>query len=280
MQRFRLALASFCVVTFCIGEFTFGQCPLPRRQHAWGSFRVGSWKTVRVLYENLDSRGNVVSTSSKETTTTLVALDNETYTLRIEVALEVAGKKFDSEPQTMTYRFDGEDDGAVTEMKKIGTHELEIDERRIPCEVHEIVTNIGDTKRKSTVYYSEDVAPHVLRRETVTIGSNGESGEHSSLVEVVAVSMPHEFDSSLKTVSQIKTVHRGPKGTTVTREFHSPDVPGGVVYHSSSELDESGATVRRSTLSLLDYDLGDGDPVAKRQGIFARRRDRRSPRQP
>ena len=67
---------------------------IPREQHPWVQFKIGSWKRVKTITETLDAKGAVVSTSVTETTTKLVDVDDEGYTLRIDAVVEVAGKKF------------------------------------------------------------------------------------------------------------------------------------------------------------------------------------------
>src|SRR5687768_11687188 len=72
--------------------------PLPQEQHPWGRFPSGSWKSVRVVTETLDDKGEVANVTRTETRTTLVAADERGYSLRIESTVEVAGKRFASQP--------------------------------------------------------------------------------------------------------------------------------------------------------------------------------------
>jgi hypothetical protein len=53
------------------------------------------------------------------------------------------------------------------------------------------------------------------------------------------------------------------------------DVPGGVVSHSSKEVDKNGRLLRRSTLELVDYNI---DPDRERSGLFGRKRPNRRPK--
>lgn len=244
---------------------------IPSQHHSWGRFKPGSWKTVRVRTENLDAFGNVASTSITETTATLTEIDETGYTLRIEVIVEVAGRQYVSEPKTTRVGYSGEKDGQSVSLKSMGSEEFVVSERKIPCEVREVVINGGDTKRVTQLHYSSRLAPHVLRR--TTIASNVEDGrtDYSSEVETLAIDMPYQVLTEMKSTSFNQTVVEHAGGKSMTLEIHCMDVPGGVVSHTSKELDKSGAVVRRSTLELVDYyvDTGESAPV---QSHWLRRR--------
>ena len=76
--------------------------------HPWGQFEPGTWKMVRVVTETLDEQGQVVSTSRTDTKTTLLEVSNDSVTLEVEACMEVAGKRFQVEPQTVKEGFHGE----------------------------------------------------------------------------------------------------------------------------------------------------------------------------
>ena len=60
--------------------------------HPWGRFDPGDWKTVRVITETLNEQGQVVSTTTTDTKTTLVDRDHDGVTLEIQACMEVAGR--------------------------------------------------------------------------------------------------------------------------------------------------------------------------------------------
>ena len=45
----------------------------PRNLHVWGRFDAGTWKQVRIVTDTLNSRGQVVDTSTTDIKTTLLA---------------------------------------------------------------------------------------------------------------------------------------------------------------------------------------------------------------
>jgi hypothetical protein len=257
----------------CTGQ----ESGLPMDQHPWGRFPVGSWKSVRVVSETLDAAGNVANIIRTETRTTLVAADARGYSLRTESTVEVAGKRFASQPQIVKHGYYGEAAGQMVNVKKLGDAEVTIDGRTIPSEVREATFESEGLKRTSTIHYSSRVSPYQLRRETVT-GGSPEDQQSVTKVEAIALDMPHKVLDELKSAAFVKTTRRTTQGTKVTLEVHCDSVPGGVVSHSASESDTSGQLVRRSTLELIDYAIGghppNTDPTTRRR-MFHRTRSRR-----
>ena len=72
---------------------------------------------------------------------------------------------------------------------------------------------------------------------------------------MVAIDLPWEILGEIKNVACVKTVQKHAKGTVTTLAMTSAEVPGGVVYHTSSETDASGRLTRRSVLQLVCYGL-------------------------
>lgn len=93
----------------------------------------------------------------------------------------------------------------------------------------------------------------------------------------ISLNMPGDVLGKTRNGSYVKTTHRNGKGTVTTLAFVSPDVPGGVVSHSSKEVDKNGRLVRRTTLKLTEYSA---DPDKDRSGPFARKRARRDRNKP
>lgn len=246
-------------------------------QHPWGRFPVESWKSVRVITETLDDAGNVASATRTETRTTLVGVDQHSYSLRIESTVEVAGKRFASQPQVVKHGYYGEPAGQSVTVKKQGAADLSIDGRTVPSEIREATFEVEGVRRTSTIHYSDKVSPYQLRRET-TIDGGPEEQRSTTLVETVALDMPQKVLGQLRTAAYLKTVRRSPQGTKVTVEVHCDDVPGGVVSHAANETDAGGRVTRRSTLELIDFTIGGhpatADPTTRRR-MFHRQRSRR-----
>jgi hypothetical protein len=249
---------------------------IPREKHAWGRFEPGAWIKVRKLTEELNSQGNLTSVSTTETKTTLLQLDEKRFVLQSEVTVEVSGKRFTAQPRTVALGYQGETNGEAVSVRKLGSDMFDLGGVKSPCDLLEVTIGEGSSKVVSTVSYSDRVTPFVLRRETKTPGATREQPprQHTQ-VEVLAVDMPYRVLTELKSVAFIRTVQRLSKGSVVTVEVYCPDVPGGVVAHTSKELNEAGQPLRRSTLELSDYGLGDDSEEDNPRFLLFHRRPRR-----
>lgn len=247
---------------------------IPRDRHAWGRFVPGSWTKVGKVTEEFNAEGQATNVSTTETTTTLVAVDDRGFTLQYDVAVELAGKRFAAQPKTVRLGYLGEGAGEAWSLRKIATDALDLGGRKTPCDVLEAIVGDGASRIVSLIYYSERVAPYVLKRETKSLGSTPEQPpRQQTVVEVMAVDMPYRVLGEIKTVAYVRTIQRTAKGSTVTVEVCCPEVPGGVVAHTSKECDDVGQTLRRSTLELRDYGTSD---TSEPRHFWFRTRPRRS----
>lgn len=238
--------------------------------HPWARYGLGSWKQVRVFTETLDKNGLVESVSTTDTKTTLVKFDEGSYTLKAEVTVEVAGKRFQAEPKYVTQGLYGETPGQRVTVKPVGEKDVAINGRRYLCQVLQTTIQGDDILKAGTVYRSEQVAPYVLKSETKTSDLQGKPVSEST-VDVLAVDMPHKVLTEIKPSSLVASVHRQSDGSsTVTIEVRCVDVPGTTVSHSSKELDAHGRTIRRSTLELIDYEVL--NPIQQTSGTLGKKR--------
>jgi hypothetical protein len=229
------------------------QSGITAKLHPWGRFDPGAWKLVRVVTETLDEHGRVVSTNSADTTTALVDIDNDGVTLEIRTCMEVAGKRFQAEPQTVKQGFHGELFGPNLQFKEPVAGEVMIENQKHACKVQQLEI-VGPTERTAVrLFYSAARWPYVLRRECVASDSEGKSVLSETTVEVTALDMPVRIQEETHSGAYVKTVSKNAKGTVTGLAVVLPDVPGGVVSHSQKEVDKSGRVVRRSTLELVDY---------------------------
>jgi hypothetical protein len=234
------------------------QCVVVPSRHPWGAFKVGSWKKVKVVSTLFDERGREKGERVTETKTTLVAIDRESYTLRVEAEVIVAGTCFRSAPRYVRRGFDGEGDDNVVSYEGSRAETLTIGGQQIPSRTQTIVSDSGDTKRISTVHFSRDVSPFVLKKRTVSVDRESNSQLGETMLEVLQTATPRKVLSRRREVSQVRTVHTDPQGRSETIEYYSPDIPGGVVEHDASDFDKNGRLTRTSTLKLVGYGIGDG----------------------
>ncbi len=269
MQKFQVKTLVFLLAVgiypcICLSQDT-GISP---QHHPWGAFKPGAWKLVRVVTETLDDKGLVASTSVTETKTTLVQVEEDGVTLDVAVCVEVAGKQFYPDPQIVKQGFHGEMVGQKLKFKESGTSQVAVEDQKITCKVVQLEFSGNNNKTVTNVYYSPTVSPYILKRKSVTTDMEGKKLSETS-VDVVAQNMPCKVLAEIKSTSFVKAVQKHPKGSISTWTRTSTTVPGGIIAHSSKELDTTGRVIRRSTLELLDYGL---EPEIDRTGIFGRRR--------
>lgn len=229
----------------------------------------GAWKQVCVVTETFDEKGLVTSTSTTETKTTLMQVDQQGVTLDLEVTHEVAGKRFAAEPQTITQGFHGELICRNLKVNQPRPGEVVVEGRKIPCKILQLECSAAASKSVTEVYYSDTVAPYLLRRHSVTSDLDGDNTLSETTADVVGLHMLCKTRPKIRNTTLVKAVNKHAKGTVVTWTFTSPHVPGGVIGHDSKELDKDGRLVRRSTLQLISYGLA---PERERIGLFGRKR--------
>ena len=133
-----------------------------RDMNVWGRFGVGSWKRVRIVTETLNEKGRVVDTTLTETKTTLVRADSRQLALKIDATVDVAGKRFDSQPKTIECGYYGESSNQPSEPKSMGTEMVTIEGRQVQCQIRQVVSNNGQQKQLIRLFLSDDVEPFVL----------------------------------------------------------------------------------------------------------------------
>lgn len=239
------------------------------RCHPWGHFDVGAWKLVRVVTETLDENGRVASTSITETETTLTKIEPDGVTLRVQVSVEVAGKRLEREPQTVKQGFHGNQVGADVKVGEPEDAQVVIEGRKIPCQVVRLESTGPTSKTVSRIHFSNKIPPYILKREVTITAAEGDEPLSETTEQVVALDMPCDVLDETKSAALVRAYHKHPEGTAVTWAFTSAEIPGGIIRHSSKELNKVGRLARRSTLELLLYGLS---PRKERTGLLGRKR--------
>jgi hypothetical protein len=224
-----------------------------RKFHPWGRFHVGSWNRVRIVTETVDEQGKVISTSITDTKSTLVERGLESYALKLETTVEVAGKKIPGEPKTVKLGYAGENLGEQLSYRNVDDDSVSIDGRKIDCCVQEVeIVGVGQ-KLISLVRYADSIAPFVLQRKTTQTDVGRPSQSQETEFEVIALEMPFRVCGVLQNTAHTRLVQRGPRGSTVSLSVVSAAVPGEMVSQNSKKSDESGHVTHRSSLELVNY---------------------------
>lgn len=235
-----------------------------RLKHPWGGCRLGASKEVRVVSENMDASGQVVSRSTTLTRTVLQEVTAHDYALLVKVSVDVGGKRFDSDPQLVRQGYYGEFPGEAVTLRKLRDETLAFQGRKLDVETREVTISGERQRRVMAVACCRGTYPFQFRCSASTFSGDGKTPLATTQVEVVATEIPYRVLGQIRDVAFIRTTQTHPKGTrTVTMEVHCSDVPGGVVAHMSKEIDERGQTLRRSELELVAYDAG---PIPVQRG--------------
>jgi hypothetical protein len=232
-----------------------------RKYHPWGRFHVGSFNHVRVVTETLDDQGRVISTGVTDTRSTLTERGLESYSLKVENTVEVAGRKIPSQPQTVKLGYVGESLGEQLTFRAVDAQPLSIDGREIPCSAQEVEIVSDGQKRVTQVRYADKVAPFVLHRKTTQTDLASKSQTQETELEVIALDMPFRVCGELKSTAHTRQVQRGARGSTLSLSVVSPEVPGELVLQTSKKLDEKGRVTHRSTLELMGYLVAAAPPT-------------------
>ena len=242
-----------------------------RYLHPWGRFQEGAWKRYRDFTETLDEQGAVANLGVTETKTTLQKVERDGVTLLVEAVMDISGKRLSTPSRTVKQGFHGEQANQKAALTDLGTSQLTIEGRVIPCQVEQVEVSDNAGKTVTKTYYSPTVPPFVLRRESVVLDPDGKTKLSETTLEVVALHVPCKILSRLRSAAQVKAVTHHPKGTTTTWAYTSIDVPGGVLCQTAEERDDKNRLTRRSTLELIDYGF---TPEQEYQGLFNRVRGR------
>jgi hypothetical protein len=240
--------------------------------HPWGKFEPGAWKRMRMVTETYNEQGTVASTNTTDSKTTLFDVEDDSVTIESRACVEIAGKRFESEPQLVKQGFHGEVLSPNLKVKEPAAGQIEIDDRKIACQVLKLESANGASKTATTIYYSTSVAPNILKRESKTTDLEGKTMLSETTASLVALDMPCQIAGGTHLAAHVKTVQKSPKGSVITLSVLCPDIPGGIVSHTSKELDANGRLVRHSVLELLDYG---SEPEQDRSGAFGRKRANR-----
>jgi hypothetical protein len=233
----------------CSGQAKFD----PKKHDRWARFDVGAWSRLREVAESFDEEGKLVQISTTETTTRLAAADDQSVTLETNVTVEIAGRRFDAQPELVKKNFLGADEGKTVKVEEVGEGQVTIGEEQIPCRIRRLTVNGGSDTQVTTIYFNDEIAPYELRRETDSTDVATKAVKYQTNVTVIAMNLPFNVLTEIQTVAFIRTLHTAPNKKKMTVEVHCPRVPGGVVGHWSTETDDKGRVVYRSILELADY---------------------------
>lgn len=274
MQRSWLpSVSAFCVVIFVgvAASALAADKGVLGQTHPWARFPAGSWRKVQIVTENFDDQGKQVETSSTDNVTTIEETRPDRVSLRVEVTVEVGGRRFPAQPQVLRQGFLGEAIGQTVSLVPMRTETIRVGNRDLSCYTEHLEILGGQSKEVGLISYCASPVPRIVRRQTtstdVTSGAtlNESTSQLKTWDEVYPVlgQHKHAFRVTLKQKSD--------RGTTTTESIHVPEIPGEIVHETSEKTNATGQLERRSKLELMAYSV---EPDDSHRDTGARRKRR------
>lgn len=222
---------------------------------------------MKVTTETFDKDGKSLGESITETRTMLLSVDATSYELQVDVTVDVAGKRFPSQPRVTRQGFQGETDGQRATVRRLGQVALKIADRALTAQSAEIETSDKDSRKVTQLHYGAGIQPYVLGRRSLTFGADGKVQQETH-VQTLAVQVPRTVLGMRRSTWETRTTQKHSAGVSVvTDEVHCFDIPGGVIEHTSQEKDDKDVVRRRSKLELVNYGIATVDkPLRRRHG--------------
>jgi len=245
-----------------------------KQSHAWARFAPGSWRQVRITTESFDADGRLTNSSTTDNITTLQDITADQVTLKVEVTVEVEGKRFPSQPQILRQGFAGETVGQTVSFRPLEPHSVTIGGRQFACEAQQIEILGGVNKELTEISFSSLLTPPIVKRKTTLSDSASGKTTQETLAEVFALDVRHRVLGQPRRAYRVQTMQTTDRGATTTVAVHVPEIPGEVVEHLSKKLDSQGRLERSSRLELVGYGIQPDESQREVGGRRARRHKR------
>lgn len=225
------------------------------QEHPWGRFAPKSWCRMQTtVWTNQNGKRN---SSLQETLTLLESVEKDVLTLKETVTMTVGEKWVESPPIVKKFDFFQEpvQDGVKVQPGK--SEKRIICNTIVPCKVRIYEYTGAAGKQTTTVWYSRQIFPYVLRVARVlrSIPTEKEPEEKiidQSLVEVTETSAFSLWKSKRGTY-HLRTTQKSGNISLVTEADCSLHVPGGVLWKTTREFDKNGAEIRLLDTRLINY---------------------------
>ncbi|MDR2440480.1 MAG: hypothetical protein LBE12_14055 [Planctomycetaceae bacterium] len=215
-------------------------------EHPWGRFSPQSW--VCLQKTTWTNREEYRTADVREIKTTLQSVDSDGVTLQDVLTTSIDGKRSENAPIIRRFDFFQQPIQDGVQIRNAAPTKLIIDRLVIPCEVRIYEQTTPSGKRKTTIWYSTQLYPYVLRSENVlrSIPTDKEPEERildMTITEVLESSAFHIRKSKLGTY-RLRTTQKSSNVTTITEMSCSRHVPGGVLQKTTREFERKGNVIR------------------------------------
>jgi len=230
---------------------------LTANEHPWGRFLPNTWCIVQtVTVSHIDGRA-VQSTQTVRTT--LQSVDASGVTLQEMETVMLGASILEKRPQSVKYDFFNEPIQDNVLIRQGEPQKLMIDRRAVPCAVRIYEQQTSGGHLTTTIWYSPQVYPYVLRVEKIL--KSLPEGEHAggqiirqsvTLVQETAALKVLRGNRRNRTYT-LQTEEKVGNITRITEARCSWDVPGGLLESTTRELDAQGREIRRSVSRMTNY---------------------------
>ena len=243
---------------------------LPMQHHAWARFQPGAWREMQTITTVVDESGNPATQNLTIQRETLEAVAEGKYVLKVQATIEVGGKQIVGEEKTRVLHLATDGAGPLSETLRMDDGILPLNGRELACQVWELRYQDDARSLREVVHYSDSLFPYVLQRQVFVDEGPGEAAEEAAeesqpdgelaassaaerRIELVALDVPCLHEEQLLRCTCLRSYRHREKGDSVRVAFVSPEMPGGEVMVSTSELDAEGQLVRSSVTRLVGF---------------------------
>ena len=243
---------------------------LTANEHPWGRFLPNTWSIVQtVTVSNIDGR-TVQSTQTVRTT--LQSVDESNVTLQEMETVELGRRVVERRPQILQYDFFNEPIQENVQIRSGEPVKLMIDRKVVPCAVRIYEQQTSGGHLTTTVWYTPQVYPYVLRVEKVLrSASDGDNvaeqiiRQSVTLVQETSALRAWRGNRRNRTYT-LQTVERVGNITRITDARCSWDVPGGLLESTTRELDAQNREIRLSVSRMTNYFAHEMHPTFRTWG--------------
>jgi len=239
---------------------------LTANEHPWGNFLPNSFCVVQTA--TIDNIGGRVVPSSKTVRMVLKAADRSGITLEETETLEIGGRTIAKQPQIVTYDFFQERIQENVQITQGAPVKLMIGNKGVPCAVRIYEQQTSGGHLTTTIWYTSQVFPYVLRVEKILRSSpSGEDAGGQIIRESVTLVQETSALRSLRgnrryRTYTLQTVEKAGNITKTTDARCSWDYPGGFLESTTTERDAHDKEIRRSVSRMTNYHVYELIPVS------------------
>jgi len=229
--------------------------PLTKREHPWGTFSPGSW-VVRRTTNRSYANGNVLSNVT-DTKLTLESVEDNRIALRQESNIEIANRKITPEPQLLYYDFYQQPISTDVTLELLAQQTVTVSRRQVVCQVCRYTQLTPEHKKQTTLWYSNQVMPYLIRSEEIRTSVPSEQHPKEEVLSHTVMTVTEtsglRLFKNLLSNYKTQTVKKSASTTIVTDATYSTNIPGGLLRETAVESDLSGNVISQVDTFVLNY---------------------------